>query len=92
MVDMSKYALSLLILLAASTTGCAGGRFLGLEWPRFGYPPGTVEAQRSEAALHDPYPDPDAGPPVVGGRPREFQKPQAEPARPRWLPGTGWQW
>jgi hypothetical protein len=89
---MLKYALWLLALAAASTTGCANGRFLGLEVPRFGYPPGSVEAQRGEASLHDPYPDPEAGPPVVGGRPREFQKPSAEPARPHWLVGSGWQW
>lgn len=88
---MAKYALWLLIVLAASTTGCAGGRFLGLEWPRFGYPPGTVEAQRSEAALHDPYPDPDAGPEVVGGRPREFQQPLPEPVRNRWVTDSWWQ-
>lgn len=88
---MTKQALLLLALLAASTSGCAGGRFLGLEWPRFGYPPGTVEAQRNEASLHDPYPDPDAGPAVVGGRPREFQKPLSEPTRSRWLTDSWWQ-
>jgi hypothetical protein len=92
MVEMTKYALWLLLLLAASTIGCANGRFLGLEWPRLGSPPGSVEAQRGEASLHDPYPDPVAGPNIVGGRPREFQKPSAEPARPRWTPGVGWQW
>jgi hypothetical protein len=89
MVDMKLHALCLLALLAFSTLGCAGGR--RLEWPQFGRPPGTSEAQRNNANLHDPYPDPDAGPPVVGGRPREFQKPLAEPARSRWLTDSWWQ-
>ena len=46
--------------------------------PNFG-PPGTIGMQRSRAVLHDPYPSDELGPPVVGGRPRGFERAQAEP-------------
>ena len=45
--------------------------------PNFG-PPGTIGMQRSRAVLHDPYPSDDLGPPVLGGRPRGFDRPQSE--------------
>lgn len=48
-----------------------------------------VEAQRHYAAnVHDPYPDPDMGPEVLGGRPTEYDKPYSTPRRiqfGRWL-------
>lgn len=37
--------------------------------------PGTIQSQRLDAVIHDPYTDNDLGPEVVGGRPREFQVP-----------------
>jgi hypothetical protein len=53
-------------------------------------PPGTIDQQRSRAAIHDPFPDNDIGPEVEGGRPREFQKPLAEPVRnPYWRDASG---
>lgn len=52
--------------------------------------PGTIQQQRLGAALHDPYADPNLGPEVVGSRPREFQKPLAEPVRNRWLRDSWW--
>jgi len=70
------------VLLLLPTAACFGGRRGA---------PGTVQQQRYQATLHDPYPDGDGGPEVVGGRPREFQKPLAEPARNRWLRDTWWQ-
>ena len=85
---MKKHGLWIIALLAASHLGCAGSR--GLEWPHFRNP-GTIDQQRNNASLHDPYPDPDAGPAIVGGRPREFQKPLAEPVRSRWLTDSWWQ-
>jgi hypothetical protein len=45
--------------------------------------PGTVPQQQQAATMHDPYGDTAAGPEIVGGRPREFQKPLAEPVRSR---------
>ena len=54
-------------------------------------PPGTIEKQRFNATVFDPYADNDIGPEVEGGRPRDFQKPLSEPDRSRlfqkiWLP------
>lgn len=87
---MLKHSRWLLAALAACTLGCANGRFMGLEWPHL-RGPGPLNYQRNSAALHDPYPDPNLGPEVVGGRPREFQKPLAEPVRNRWLTDSWWQ-
>lgn len=41
--------------------------------------------QQSRAILHDPYPDVDAGPDVVGARPRDFQQPLPPAVRNQWL-------
>jgi hypothetical protein len=65
-------------LLLAAFGGCRGYR------PLLGAP-GTTDQQRLSATIHDPYADNDAGPEIVGGRPREFQKPLAEPVRNRSL-------
>lgn len=61
----------------------------GLAWPSF-YQPGDLEHQRERAVLHDPYPDSDAGPEVVGGRPPDFRAPLSEPVRSRWLRDSWW--
>lgn len=46
--------------------------------------PGPAGFQRYQAtAGHDPYPLPDAGPEIVGGRPREFMVPTPEVERAR---------
>lgn len=42
--------------------------------PNFAHP-GTAAEQRADAERFDPYPDPDAGPPVLGGRPPGFTRP-----------------
>ncbi len=73
-----------LAVLALTNAGCTPRRAVGPG-------PGTVQSQRYEAALHDPYPDGDLGPEVIGGRPRDFQKPLAEPVRSRWLTDSWWQ-
>ena len=39
---------------------------------------GTIGQQRNEFVIHDPYPSNDLGPPIVGGRPRGFDRPFAE--------------
>lgn len=44
-------------------------------------PQGTMRQQQVEASIYDPYAEPDVGPEVVGSRPRDFQKPLAEPVR-----------
>ena len=57
------------------SVGCRGYR------TPFNTSPGTYRQQRFEAVAHDPYPQDDLGPEVVGGRPRDYQKPVAEPVR-----------
>ena len=48
------------------------------------YNPGPAGYQRYQAtAGHDPYPLPDVGPEIEGGRPREFQRPTPEVERAR---------
>lgn len=55
-------------LLLPTCLGCAN-----LVRPNW-FNPGTIEQQRLRALHSDPYPDTDAGPEVVGGRPREFSQ------------------
>ena len=64
-----------LCLLIAGLAGCANRRW-GMPGGQ-----GTIEVQKARATLNDPYPLNDIGPEVVGGRPREFYNPQAEPVR-----------
>ena len=52
--------------------------------------PGTMSQQQQRATVFDPYADNTAGPEIVGGRPREFQKPLAEPVRARGFRDTRW--
>jgi hypothetical protein len=52
--------------------------------------PGSLQRQQYNATLHDPYADNDAGPEIVGGRPREFQQPLAEPVRSPLLRDMYW--
>ncbi len=63
----------------------------GFSKPRW-WSPGTMGRQQNRAVAHDPYPDNQAGPEVVGGRPREYarQLPEAERSQPQFLgPGRG---
>jgi hypothetical protein len=80
---------ALAAVIAAGTFGCQGA-------PSTYVRPGPVEYQQARAQRFDPYPENDTGPPIVGGRPREFENPppEVQRARPdvirnRWLP---WNW
>ena len=73
----------MLVALNLAAAGCTSGR------PNLMHP-GDLQSQRYNAIAHDPYTDTDAGPEVVGGRPRDFQKPLAEPVRSRWLMDSWW--
>ncbi len=73
------------LILALTLPGCVRN----LAGPQWGNP-GTGPAQRSRAAVFDPYVDNDLGPEVVGARPRDFQKPRAEPTRSPLLRDTIW--
>ena len=71
------------VLMVTAAVGCGYARPL--------LPPGgTVQQQRYNASVHDPYTDNDLGPEVVGGRPRDFQKPFAEPVRNQWFQNSWW--
>ena len=41
-------------------------------------PPGPIYEQQSKAVLHDPYPNTEAAPEIIGGRPRGYQQPLPE--------------
>jgi hypothetical protein len=69
--------LATVAILGAGTLGCRGYN------NPFQRPPGTLQQQRLNATVHDPYSDQEAGPEIVGGRPRDFQKALAEPVRNR---------
>jgi hypothetical protein len=70
-------------VLISGVVGCGG----------FGRPrdtgPGPASYQRTVAEQFDPYPENEPGPPIVGARPREFQKPTPETPRVQWSP---WPW
>jgi hypothetical protein len=65
----------LVTLAAASSLGMGGCHTIRM--PNFAHP-GTAQQQRADAERWDPYPDPDAGPPVVGGRPLGYTRPLTE--------------
>lgn len=67
-------AISVLIL----STGCVSTT----QWPNW-FHPGNTATQRTNAVYTDPYPLPDVGPPVVGGRPLGYQNPVPEVTRSR---------
>ena len=73
----------LIFVAGAASSGC------GLYRPALGEPR-TTQQQQYSAVLHDPYADQDLGPAVVGGRPREFQRPLAEPVRQRMFADSWW--
>lgn len=76
---MSRLVRWLVVMVfAVAVGGCAG-----LERPRL-LAPGPAAYQQRRAERFDPYADNEAGPAVVGARPREYDKPFAEPSRARW--------
>ena len=50
--------------------------------------PGSAPVQQTRAVRFDPYPENEPGPVMVGVRPREYEKPIAEPSRARWHLGN----
>jgi len=83
----SRLPLALWMLVAVGceviSAGCAGSRYNFFQ-------PGTVQQQQLRATVHDPYPDQDAGPEIVGGRPRDFSQPLPEPVRNRIFADSYW--
>jgi hypothetical protein len=71
------------------TVGFVGCYSPFIRTPNFAHP-GTAAEQRADAERFDPYPDPDLGPEVLGGRPPGFTRPltETEWAR-RYVPPPG---
>jgi hypothetical protein len=67
---------------AACYTGCTPEVHRYKRFPDF-FHPGWAQQQRNDAVAHDPYPLDDVGPEIVGGRPREYQRPLNEVERAR---------
>ncbi|UUO08180.1 membrane or secreted protein [Blastopirellula sp. J2-11] len=73
MLNLRPLALATVAVLAVSQ--CAGC------WPLQRTPlfdPGTMQQQQQRAMAYDPYTNNDLGPEVLGGRPRDFDRPVAE--------------
>ena len=74
---------SVAVLILVQATGCGYAR----NW--WG-PQGTMRQQQLDASVYDPYSATDIGPEVVGGRPRDFQKPYPEAVRNSRPTNTMW--
>jgi len=61
--------------------GCKGSSAGVSRWGGSQYGQGSIERQKNRAVTFDPFPLNDIGPPVVGGRPREFANPLPEAQR-----------
>jgi hypothetical protein len=72
----------LIVSLLVWGTGCQTRR------PIFG-PQGTVQQQQLSGSVFDPFVDNQAGPEVVGGRPRVYQQPWTEAERSRVIRSGG---
>ena len=70
------------VLLLTALGGCQ--RTAGPCWLH----PGSAHSQQTRALRYDPFPENEAGPTMVGVRPREYQKPPPEPSRARWCLGN----
>jgi len=71
----------LLAIATASFLGCKGSPAGFHRWGGSQYGQGIVDRQKNRAVTFDPYPLNDIGPPIVGGRPREYANPLPEAAR-----------
>ena len=78
---------ALVVVFAAGSLGC-GSRF---RVPNL-FHPGSTGPQQYDAIYHDPYPLDDVAPEIVGGRPREYQRPVPQVTRSRLFraPGGGY--
>lgn len=78
-------ATAVLVAFALPSLGCGW-----IQPPRLLAPAGPAAYQQHRATRFDPYPDDTYAPEVVGGRPREYEKPAAIPEqnqplqRPLW--------
>jgi hypothetical protein len=78
-VYFPRFVIAALVL---SLAGCSST----IRWPNL-FHPGNMAKQRTNAVYTDPYPLPDVGPPIVGGRPLGYQAPVPEVTRGRLFAG-----
>ena len=71
----------LFVIAATSLLGCKGSSAGSHRWGGSQFGQGSIDRQKSRAVTFDPYPLNDIGPPIVGGRPREYANPLPEAAR-----------
>ncbi len=71
----------LLAIITCSVFGCKGSPTSPHRWGGSQFGQGSIDRQKSRAVTFDPYPLNDIGPPIVGGRPREYANPLPEAAR-----------
>jgi hypothetical protein len=71
------------MLLFVGITGCQS-----MVGPNWGHP-GSASEQQKRAIRYDPYPQTDMGGSTTNVRPREYEKPIAEPSQSRWYL-NGW--
>lgn len=72
-----QVALSLIMLAALAFPGC------GYTVPSLRHP-GHLYTQQLRATYHDPYAEPELGPPIEGGRPEQYEVPRAVPVQAQW--------
>ncbi len=67
---------------AQGTTGISPvpGAAAGIQGPNWNNP-GSLAQQQQRANVFDPFANNEVGPEIVGGRPRDFQKPMTEATR-----------
>jgi hypothetical protein len=61
----------------AATSATPAGGVQGPNWNN----PGTLSQQQQRANVFDPFANNEVAPEIVGGRPRDFQKPMSEATR-----------
>jgi len=71
----------LLAVMTVAVFGCKGSPPGSHRWGGSQFGQGSIDRQKTRAVTFDPYPLNDIGPPIVGGRPREYANPLPEAAR-----------
>ncbi|MFN9916159.1 MAG: hypothetical protein ACK53L_26450 [Pirellulaceae bacterium] len=81
---------AILLAMTLAATGCRGTPAGTHRWGGGPYGQGSIDRQKARAVTFDPYPLNDIGPPIVGGRPREFANPLPEASRNELTALPGW--
>lgn len=74
-MNRARWIAMMLLVASLSAAGCRN-----LARPPWLHP-GPTQYQRYNAIVHDPYPDPYAGPEAPGTRPRDYDRPPSDSQR-----------